>query len=158
MMFSFQCSLSAIVLVFLWSPGLGEWQRRAANGIIRLLCGHGVLAGFGGSGKWGFLWFSARLWKEPSVLGERERNHGLLQMGKSGLFIAQPQLGGRRFTQFPRTGGSTTGSPPGDLGAEPPSRTRTAKRVLRVASVGSKDPHNQDEQNLYTQALSRHFF
>lgn len=98
------------------------------------------------------------LWKEPSVLGERERNHGLLQMGKSGLFIAQPQLGGRRFTQFPRTGGSTTGSPPGDLGAEPPSRTRTAKRVLRVASVGSKDPHNQDEQNLYTQALSRHFF
>lgn len=58
-MFSFQCSLSAIVLVFLWSPGFGEWQRRAANGIIHLLCGRGVLAGSGGSGKWGFLWFSA---------------------------------------------------------------------------------------------------
>ena len=50
------------------------------------------------------------------------------------------------------------GSPPGDLGAKPPSRTRTVKRALRVASVDSKDPHDQDEQNTYTQTLSRHFF
>ena len=58
-MFSFQCSLLAIALGLLWSPGFDEQQRRTANGIIHLLCGRGVLAGSEGSGKWGFLWSSA---------------------------------------------------------------------------------------------------
>ena len=110
MMFSFQWSLLAIVPVFLWSLGFDKWQRRTANGLVHLLCGHGVLAGSRGSGKGGFPWSSApvcgRSLQSP---GERERNHGPSQTWKSGLFIAQPRPDGGRFRRFSRTGGSTTG-------------------------------------------------
>lgn len=138
------------MLLFLWSLGFDEWPRRTANGLIHLLCGRGVLAGSRGLGEWGFPWSSApvcgRSLQSP---GERERSHGLSQTWKSGLFIAQPRPDGGRFRRFSRTGGS----PLGDLGAKPPFRARTVKRVVRVASVDSKDPHDKDEQNTYTQTL-----
>ena len=142
---------------FLRSLGFDKWQRRTANGLIHLLCGCGVLAGSRGSGKWDFPWSSApacgRSLQSP---GERERNHGLSQTWKSGLFMAQPGPDGARFRRFSRTGGSPRapgGSPLRHLGAKPPPRTRAVKRALRVTSVDPKDPHDKDGQNAYTQTL-----